>query len=75
MGVDPTADRDAVPEASGASGTEAGGGEMSRRELERETVEPLPDREGTFNALSDQATVEQHPEAEEETTTRGGLDV
>ena len=48
---------------------------MSRRELERENAEILPDREGTFNALSDQATLEQHPEAKEETTTKGGLDV
>ena len=48
---------------------------MSRSELERETPEVLPDREGTFNALSDQATLERHPEAEDETTTRGGPDV
>ncbi len=50
-------------------------GALSRAELEEEDGEQLPDREPTLNALSDQATVEQHPEAEEETTTQGGLDV
>lgn len=50
-------------------------GALSRAELEEEDGEQLPDREPTLNALSDQATLEQHPEAEEETTTQGGLDV
>jgi hypothetical protein len=49
--------------------------ELTRTELEREQGEPLPDREGTMNALSDQATVERDPDAIDETTTKGGLDV
>lgn len=75
MGVDRTADRDEAAEADEATPTSDADTAMSRAELERETAETLPDREGTLNALSDQATLEQHPEVEEETTTRGGPDV
>jgi len=75
MGTDRTADRDKTTESVEADRTSGADTAMSRAELERETAEVLPDREGTFNALSDQATVEQHPEAKEETTTKGGLDV
>jgi len=75
MGTDRTADRDEKTEALEAARTSPADPAMSRRELECENAEILPDREGTFNALSDQATLEQHPEAKEETTTKGGLDV
>ena len=34
-------------------------GGLSRRELEREQGEALPDREGTLDRLSDRATAEQ----------------
>lgn len=71
MGTDPTDRRDHAEEAPAADPD----AELTRGELEDETAEKLPDREGTFNALSDQATVEQNPEAEDGTTTRGGLDV
>jgi hypothetical protein len=63
-----------TPDAEGPD-SPAEGEELTRRELEREEGEHLPDREGTLNALSDQATRERHPEAHEETTTKGGLDV
>ena len=40
-------------------------GELSRPELEREAGEPLPDREGTFDRLSDRATAERASRSED----------
>ena len=49
--------------------------ELTHQELREEEGAHLPDREGTYNALVDQAKLEQHPEAGDETTSKGGLDV
>lgn len=75
MGDDRTAERDEKTESVEADRASRADTAMSRGDLERENAEALPDRDGTVNALSDQATHEHHPEAGDETTTRGGLDV
>lgn len=61
--------------AGGSKGRTERDEELTPGELEREEGERLPDRESTLNALSDQATIEQDPDAEQETTSKGGLDV